>query len=116
MKYGIVGNREGWDENFVLGVLRGQGITKKDTIITGGARGVDEIAEAFSKEIGCKLTVYRPDFNVAHPYRYHQRNKKIAKECDVLIAFDKKIYSGTSQTVRFAEELGKEVRKIYGGN
>lgn len=115
-KYAVIGNREGWDKQFVMDVLKKQGITKRDTIVSGGAKGVDEYAEEFAKKLGCKIELYKPDFKIAHPYRYYQRNKKIAKNCDVMIAFNKKDKSGTSQTIRFAEELGKEVRKIDEGS
>ncbi|MBE3114743.1 MAG: DUF2493 domain-containing protein [Actinobacteria bacterium] len=112
MKIGVVGNREGWSKEFVFRVLQDEELTEDDTIISGGAQGVDSIAEEFAKLLGCKLIVHRPDMNIAYPYRFRQRNKKIAVDCDKLIAFDKRFHSGTSQTIRFAKELGKEVKVI----
>ena len=114
MKYGVVGNREGWNKEFVLRFLRRQGITRDDTVISGGAVGVDSFSEEFAREIGCKLVVHKPNMQVTSPYRYRQRNMKIARECDVLIAFDKHTNSGTSQTIRFAKELGRKVIVVNG--
>ena len=114
-RIGIIGNREGWNKEFVFRVLQQEGIAEDDTIISGGAQGVDSFAEEFAYKIGIpkdRIIIHRPDGNVAYPYRFRQRNKKIAVDCDKLIAFDKRVHSGTSQTIRFARELGKEVKVI----
>ena len=112
MRIAIVGNRDGWNKEFVFKVLQQEGITKNDVIVSGGAYGVDSMAEEFARTIKCKMVIHRPDMQVNYPYRFHQRNKKIAKDCERMIAFDKRKNSGTSQTIRFARELGKDV-KVY---
>ena len=112
VRIAVVGNRDGWSKEFVFRVLQQEGIKPDDVIVSGGAFGVDSWVEEFARTIKCKMVIHRPDMQVAFPYRFHQRNKKIAKDCERMIAFDKKQRSGTSQTIRFARELGKDVRVI----
>lgn len=42
-----------------------------------------------------------------------ERNARLAKECDILIAYLCKSASGAGQTVRLAEHLGKRVYNLY---
>lgn len=60
----------------------------KDTVITGGAMGVDIAAEKHAKRRGLKLIVHHPDFEHGYDVRqFHARNEKIANEADVVYAF-----------------------------
>ncbi len=109
--YGIVGNRFGWTYNRVQEELLGLGITENDIIISGGASGVDTFAQQFAKTKGCTMIIHYPDYNISLPDRYFIRNKQIAEECDVLVAFDKGSSkgSGTLNTINHARKLGKKV-------
>ena len=41
---------------------------------------------------------------------YYARNKKIAEECDVLVAFvDSSRKGGTENTIKYASDFGKKV-------
>lgn len=42
-----------------------------------------------------------------------KRNQAMVDDCDILIAYVYKDRSGSSQTVRMAEELGREIRNLY---
>lgn len=42
-----------------------------------------------------------------------RRNKAMAEECDILIAYVNNLRSGSGQTIRMAENLGKEIHNIY---
>lgn len=114
MKYGIVGNRKGWTYNEVQKELLKLDITENDTIISGGAIGVDTYAQEFAKTIGCDMIIYYPRNSKPSPERYFERNKKIAKECDILIAFDKGNCSGTGtlNTINHAKRMGKQIIQI----
>jgi len=110
MKIAIVGNRKGWTFDQVLNHLNIERVYRKaDMLISGGADGVDSFAQKYAKLYGLPILIYYPFNDLPVPERYYKRNKKIAEECDLLIAFDKKVSSGTSQTVRYAKELDKEV-------
>jgi len=117
MKFGIVGNRTGWKQDFVIDKIREIiSIERDDTfnfeveIISGGADGVDYFAKHYAIGAGYVFEEFLPNMNEPSPERYFNRNKKIAEECDILIAFDMKLgHSGTKNTIRYARELNKEV-------
>jgi uncharacterized phage-like protein YoqJ len=43
-----------------------------------------------------------------------KRNARLASLCDVMIAYSGRTNSGSAQTVRMAEELGKRVYNLFG--
>lgn len=113
MKIGIVGNREGFTYNDVRKKLNNfRLIHGADTIITGGAEGVDSYAMKYAKEYGIRLVVHYPDVVMASPICYFQRNREIVFECDFLIAFNKKEKSGTTQCINTAKRYGVKVIEI----
>lgn len=88
-------------------------IPKETThIITGGAVGVDRLAEREARKRGISLIVFKPDYETHGKAAPLVRNKLIAKECDMLIAFWDGSSRGTVFTWRYAQKLGKPVR-IY---
>ena len=42
-----------------------------------------------------------------------ERNFLLANKCDILIAYSGRAHSGSSQTVRMADAMGKEILNIY---
>lgn len=110
MKYGIVGNRIGWTYSEVKLFLDTLNIRESDVIISGGAQGVDSYAEQYAKEKSIEFSVYYPVLSEPIPLRYFNRNRNIALDCDVLVAFDKKKgASGTKNTIKYAKMLNKLV-------
>lgn len=114
LKLGVVGNRTGWTYARVLTNINA---IREDfrveaselTIISGGAIGVDEYAQQYAKDHGIKLIIFYPSPLLKVPEKYYERNFKIADECDILLAFNKKARSGTQNTIKFANKLGKKV-------
>ena len=43
-----------------------------------------------------------------------RRNQAMADECDIMIAYVARDYSGSAQTMRMATALGREVYNLYG--
>ena len=87
MKIAIVGTSSVLTENeerdvrqMISHVL--DGFTNEITVITGGAEGVDKMAEEIAKGKGLTVIVYLPDKNNWKGYR--KRNLQIAKDCDEL--------------------------------
>ena len=79
-------------------------------IVTGGARGVDKIAEWVAKRRGLPVTVFKPDFSKGYDItEYHKRNRKIAEYADEVHIFWHKPTPGSSSTLRYAAVLGKPV-------
>jgi len=107
--YAVVGNRKGFSEDRVHTILKRE-IPCGAIIISGGAIGVDTYAKNYARLNGHPFVEYRPDFSLGFPGCYFDRNLKIAKKCDVIIAFDNKgLQSGTGNTVRAARDLDKKI-------
>ena len=107
MKIAVVGSRS------IKNADISQYIPKEATeIITGGAVGVDKLAEREARLRGIPLTVFKPDYETHGKSAPLVRNKLIAENCDMLIAFWDGSSRGTVFTWRYADKLGKPV-KIY---
>lgn len=116
MKIGIVGNRAGWTYEEVKKQLDMHGIYESDTIISGGAEGVDTFAQMYAKEIGARILIIYPDPQQPSPQKYFDRNYKIICECDCLLAFQKlSHHSGTQNTINAAKKQGKKIL-VFDGN
>lgn len=107
MKIAVVGSRS------IKNADISQYIPKEATeIITGGAVGIDKLAEREARLRGIPLTVFKPDYETHGKSAPLVRNKLIAENCDMLIAFWDGSSRGTVFTWRYADKLGKPV-KIY---
>jgi predicted Rossmann fold nucleotide-binding protein DprA/Smf involved in DNA uptake len=114
MKIAVVGNREGWSYERVKTVLDQEKVNRGNSIISGGAIGVDSFAQRYAKENGLKITIIYPFNDMPVPQRYLARNRKIGDECDFMIAFDhmKNEHSGTLYSLHYTQKLGKRVLHI----
>jgi predicted Rossmann fold nucleotide-binding protein DprA/Smf involved in DNA uptake len=109
MNIAVVGNRVGWTyEDVEKGMDRI--VHKDDTIISGGAEGVDAFAQEYAKRHGNKILIIYPDLSKPSPDCYYERNRKIAEECVVIIVFNKdNKKSGSFNTMDQAKRLGKNI-------
>ena len=78
-------------------------------IITGGANGIDTLAEKLADEMRLSKLVIRPRYNLYGRAAPLKRNEKMVELCDVaLIIWDGKS-KGTKYTAEYAKKLGKKV-------
>ncbi len=99
--------------------------TSDITFISGGASGVDMIAETTSKELGLKTIIHKPlENNWENGYK--PRNMIIAQECDTLYCLPTKVkltpcyhcdektheVTGGCWTAKHAKSLKKEVHIV----
>lgn len=115
MKLAIVGSRNFTDYNFIK-----QNIEKTlkkwdktpDLVISGGANGVDCLAEKWAKENNIKTLIYYADWSKgkkAGPVR----NTLIVNECDYMIAFPSRLKSiGTYDSINKAKKANKIIEVI----
>lgn len=85
------------------------------TLISGGAAGVDSIAEDECRQAGWDSEIYYPSLLQWEPNGYKDRNLKIAEACDVLYCIrsrESQTY-GSGWTADRAEEMGKKVYRYY---
>lgn len=104
-KIAIVGSRNFKREEIIEEFISG---LKNVEIVTGGAHGVDEVAEQVAKSLGLPVTVFTPDFSKGYNVaEYHKRNKKIAEYSDEIHIFWHKPTPGSMSTLSFAKKLNK---------
>ena len=60
-------------------------ISKKDEIVSGGAKGVDTLGEIYAAKNGIKITVFKPNWNKYGKSAGVIRNYEMAKYCDKAI-------------------------------
>lgn len=81
-------------------------------IVSGGARGVDTIAEQYAKAHGIETLIIRPDYAKYGRSAPIRRNDIIVDNADMVLAFWDGSSHGTKYTIDYAKRMGKPV-KIY---
>lgn len=81
-------------------------------IISGGAKGIDAVAEQYAAAHGIESKVFKPDyarFGKAAPLK---RNDEMVELADMVLAIWDGKSHGTKHTIDYAEKIGKEVKVI----
>ena len=107
---GIVGGRDRIDKKHILTVI-GQFVRDGDRIVSGGAIGADSFAEEYARNNKLEFKKYLPGSvpQLKNETPYTARNRKIAEECEVLLAFPSRESRGTWNTIMLALHDGKRV-------
>lgn len=108
MKTAIVGSRSSTNYAQLLEAVAGLSITE---VISGGAKGADQLAERFAQEHGLRLTVIKPDWTKgkeAGPLR----NQQIVEAAEQVLALWDGQSKGTADTIRRAKQLQKPLRVV----
>ncbi len=92
--------------------LHGVMPSETTAIISGGARGVDAIAEAYARHHGIKSIIHYPDYDRFGRGAPLKRNDLIVDDADLVIAFWNGRSRGTLYTINKAREKGKPVQII----
>lgn len=104
MKIAIIGSRECGNINFEELLKKHMDILANDTIISGGARGIDTLAAQYAKKRGMKLLEFRPDYATFGRGATFVRNRLIVDMADVVIAFWDGSSRGTNYTIEYAKK------------
>jgi hypothetical protein len=108
MNVAIVGGRDFDDYEQFKSCVNGEKIKFK-SVISGGARGVDTMAERYAKEIGVPVKICLPDWTKHGKAAGPIRNRQIIEGADCVIAFWDEKSPGTRSSIKIAEELKKPV-------
>ena len=107
MKLLIVGSRS--IEDFDIGAF----VTDEtELILTGGAKGIDQLVESYADNHSISKLVLRPNYKKYGKAAPLLRNRKLVDLCDkAVIIWDKKS-RGTKYTLDYATEVGKDVTLV----
>jgi hypothetical protein len=107
MKLAIIGSRSIEDLNLDEYIKE-----KPDTIISGGAKGIDTIAWEWALENHIEIIVHRPNYNLHGRGAALRRNDIIIDEADKIIAFWDGKSTGTKYVIDRAKKLNKPLEII----
>lgn len=79
-------------------------------IVSGGANGVDILAEEWAKKHNIEFVAYLPDYKHYGKRAPLVRDEEMVNFCDVVIAFWNGYSTGTLYTCNYAKKMG---RKVY---
>lgn len=107
MKLAIVGSR-GIKHADIGQILRQHNLTPS-TVISGGAIGVDTLAEKWAEAHNVPVEIFKPDYKKHLRGAPIRRNELMARECDVLLAIWDGKSRGTTHIMNYTRKLGKPV-------
>jgi hypothetical protein len=81
-------------------------------VVSGGARGVDQVAETAARERGLQVDVYPADWDTYGKSAGMRRNHDIVKAADVVVAFYDGHSRGTKNSIELAAQYDKPC-KVY---
>lgn len=79
-------------------------------LVSGGAVGVDTLAEEYARQHGLPIRVIRPNYALYGRKAPLVRNRQIVEFSDLVIALWDGSSTGTVYTVNYAQERGVPVR------
>ena len=84
-----------------------------DEIVSGGACGIDTLAETYANEHNIPLTVFLPEYEKFGRAAPIVRNKRIVEYADEVLAFWDGVSKGTLSVIKYAQKIEKPCRIIY---
>ena len=105
-------SRDWTDEKTIYDVVTLLG--KRTTIVHGGARGVDTIADQAARRAGLDVEVHKADWAKHGKAAGPIRNREMLDTCEMLIAFWDGQSKGTKNAIDTAMRLGLDVVVIRG--
>lgn len=114
MKAAVIGSRNlSVDIDKYLLEVEERMCEKITLIISGGARGIDSLAEKYADMHNIPKLIFLPEYDKHGKSAPLIRNISIVNSCDMVIAFWDGVSGGTKFTVNYAKSERKKVI-VYG--
>lgn len=82
-------------------------------IVSGGAKGADNLAEKCADEFGFSIIIHLPEWDKYGKSAGYIRNKLIVEDADAILAFWDGESKGTKHTIDLALEKKKDLYVIF---
>lgn len=83
-----------------------------DTILSGGAKGIDTLAEEYADKMRLSKIILRPRYDLYGKAAPIKRNEELVNMADkILIIWDGES-KGTKSTINYAKKLNKEIEVV----
>src|SRR5690606_34084663 len=119
MKIAIVGSRKFNDYELLKNVVKDYIVQYKGvniTIVSGGAKGADTLAERFAEENTLEMKIFQPNWELLGRNACSARNTEIVEFADLVFAFWDGSSPGTKDSITKAEQMNKELIIIHYNN
>ena len=83
-----------------------------DTIISGGADGVDKLAEKYADEHKLSKIILRPKYHLYRRAAPLKRNDEMVEMADKILVIWDEESRGTKHTIEYAKKLNKDISVI----
>lgn len=110
MKLLIIGSRTIKDFD-----LSGHVPAETELIISGGAKGMDTLAERYADAHGIEKLIIRPDYEKYGRAAPIKRNEEMVNAADTVLAVWDGESRGTKYTLNYAKKKNKEIIEIIVG-
>ena len=78
-------------------------------IITGGANGIDTLAEKYADKKHLSKLILRPQYKIYGRYAPLKRNEEMIELCDIVLVIWDGHSKGTKHTISYADKIGKRL-------
>jgi hypothetical protein len=112
MNIAVVGSRDLVDYKIVEDVLFSTVNPEGDVIVSGGAKGADQLAEHFANENSIPKIIHRPNYDEYGKAAPFVRNQLIVDDADYMVAFWDGVSKGTKDSIDKAKKKGIQVLHI----
>lgn len=106
----IAGSRDYPDYGAVRAFIRS--LPSGTVVVSGGARGVDSIAEYNARRAGLTVEVYHPDWKTLGNRAGYVRNAQMVNVADRVVCFWDRQSKGTKHTIDLAREKNRPLLVI----
>ena len=114
MKLAIVGSRNFNNYELLCSFIEDKfNLNDIDTIVSGGAKGADALAERFAKDHNLVLSVKKADWSRYGKAAGPMRNRLIVSEADAVVAFPSPTSKGTLNSMDLARKMCKRLEVLY---
>lgn len=114
MKLAIVGSRDFTDYKILDDFIRSKfDLSEIDTVVSGGAKGADALAERFAEEHNFKIDVKKAEWGKYGRAAGPIRNALIVEEADAVVAFPTVDSRGTKNSMEIARKKNKRIEVLY---
>jgi hypothetical protein len=114
IRVAVIGSRTFDDYNFAKQKINEIVVDYRgdiSSIVSGGAKGADKIAEKFASEYNIPMQIFKPDWSIGRHAGF-LRNTEIINNSDIVIAFWNGTSTGTKDSINKAYKLSKIVHII----
>lgn len=112
MKIAVVGSR-GLNNLELLEKTLKPYLPKISLMLSGGAKGTDQLAEIWALNNGVSTEVFLPNFKRFGRGAFRMRNIEIVKNADLVLAFWDGLSPGTKMTIDLAKKAKVSVKIFY---